>query len=336
MNLDPPTSARSLDSDGGMRSTVATGPGSEAGGRLDKRPLATVGLTTYKAERYIGECLDSLLDQSVGDFEIVISDNGSPDRTVAVCQDYAARDSRIRVIASERNLGVAANLNRAFALGRGEYFCWASANDWYHPRFLERCIAPMQQDPDIDLVASQITVFEDDRRLAKANPASVDGCLDDDIDRFIACLRLRDGRLFRGVFRTDAVRDMVPLSSRFGQDIITIARVAAQGKVMLLDEEPYYFVREAPGTVTHKIPPHQRVSHYEPVDGLKAYVLHRTRNQAALWAIALRTARGGSGLLRAIRGMLGVSWRWRRDFYTDLRDIAGLARGYLRVWLGRA
>ncbi|MEZ5651345.1 MAG: hypothetical protein R3E87_12435 [Burkholderiaceae bacterium] len=129
---------------------------------------------------------------------------------------------------------------------------------------------------------------------------------------------------------------MVPLSSRFGQDIMLVASVAAQGKVVLLDEKPYYFERHAPGTVTHEIPPHQRVSHYEPVDGLKAYVLHRTRNQAKLWAIALRTARGVPGLVRAIRGMLGVSWRWRRDAYTDLRDIAGLGRGYLRVWLGRA
>ncbi|MEZ5652927.1 MAG: glycosyltransferase family 2 protein [Burkholderiaceae bacterium] len=298
--------------------------------------LVSVGLTTYKAALYIRECLDSLLAQSMGEFEIVITDNGSPDQTVAICEEYAARDPRIRVVGSDRNLGVAANLNRAFSLGQGKYFCWASANDWYHPSFLERCIAPMQRDPDIDLVASQIAVFENDRRVATSRPAHIDGCLDNDVDRLIECLRLRDGRMFRGVFRTDAIRGMVPLGSRFGQDIMLIARVAARGKVVLLDEEPYYFERHAPGAITHKIPPHERVSHYEPVDGLKAYLLFRTRNLAELWTVAISAARESSAILRAIRGMLGVTWRWRRDAYIDLRDLAGLARGYLRGWRGRA
>ncbi|MEZ5651346.1 MAG: glycosyltransferase family 2 protein [Burkholderiaceae bacterium] len=157
----------------------------------------TIGLTTYKAERYIRECLDSLLAQTISDLEIVISDSGSPDRTVEICKEYAARDARIRIVTSDRNVGVAANLNRAFSLGTGEYFCWASANDWYHPRFVERCIAPMQQDPDIDLVASQIAVFENDRGVCTVDPASIDGRPDDDIDRFMECLTLRDGRMFR-------------------------------------------------------------------------------------------------------------------------------------------
>ena len=300
-----------------------------------KQPLVTVGLTTYKAERYIRECLDSLLAQTMQDFEIVIADNASPDRTYEICQEYAARDPRIHVARSDRNLGVAANLNRAFELGCGQFFCWASANDWYAPLFLERCLQPMQNDPDIDLVASQIAVFEQRHEDAKPDLRQIDGALDDDVERFVATLELRDGRMFRGVFRTQVVRKMGPLSSRFGQDIMLVAKVAAQGKVLLLDAPSYYCERHAPGTVTHKVPAHQRISHYEPVDGLYAYCLHRMRNQIELWSIALRTARGAKGKLRAAGKMLGVSWRWRSDLYVDLRDIAGLVRGAVRARRGR-
>lgn len=300
-----------------------------------EQPLVTVGLTTYKAERYVRECLDSLLAQTTQDFEVVIADNASPDRTYEICQEYAARDPRIHVVRADRNLGVAANLNRVFELGRGQFFCWASANDWYAPRFLERCLEPMISDSEVDLVASQIAVFEHRLDEAKPDIQQIDGNIDDDLDRFIACLRMRDGRMFRGVFRAQVVRRMGPLSWRFGQDIMTVAKVSAQGKVRMLDEHPHYFERHAPGTVTHRVPPHQRVSHYEPIGGLGAYVMHRTRNQIELWSIALDTARGASGTLRAIRGMLGVSWRWRSDVYIDLRDVAGLVRGLLRSGLGR-
>jgi glycosyltransferase involved in cell wall biosynthesis len=319
MVLDPPTAR------------TAAPPAGEGSGR----PLVTIGLNCYKAERWIAECLDSLLAQTVQDFEIVISDNASPDRTFEVVSGYAARDPRIRVSRTDRNIGVAGNLNRVFETARGEYFFWAAATDWYDPRFLERCIGRMQRDPSVDLVASQLASFVHDRRSATTDPRQVRGESDSPVERVVSLLRdNRDGRLFRGVYRADAIRPFFPLGSRFGQDVILVAGVSSRGKVVMLDEEPYYFERNAPGATTFKIPAHLRVGYYEPEAGLRAYVFHRTRNQVALWGIALRAARGPAETLRAVRGMLGVSLSWLNDVYDDVYDIGGLARGYLRSWLG--
>ena len=300
-----------------------------------RRPLVTVGLTCYKAERWIGECLDSLLAQTLQDIEIVISDNASPDGTYELCRRYAARDPRIRVFRNDHNVGIAGNMNRVFELARGDFFCWASANDWYAPAFLEKCVGRMQRDPELNLVASQVATFEFDRAAATADMRSVDGSMAHGHERVVSMLSLRDGRMFRGVYRVSALRPRMPLSSRFGQDTMLVAQMSAHGKVAMLDEPPHYFERCAPGAVTHKIPAHLRVGYYEPKDGLRAYVFHRTRNQLELWSIALRHAHGGCAKRDAVLGMLGVSWRWKSDVYHDLYDIAGLVRGYLRAWLQR-
>lgn len=310
----------------------ATVPAADGGGRA---PLVTIGLNCYKAERWIGECLDSLLAQTVQDFEIVVSDNASPDRTFEICQAYASRDPRLRVYRTDRNIGVAGNINRVFELARGEYFCWASANDYYAPQFLERCLRPMREDPTIDLVASQLATFESDRNAARADWRHFEEQEGSGADRVLALLeRNRDGRFFRGVFRRRAILPFTPLSSRFGQDIMLVVSVAANGRLLMLQEDPYYFERSAPGTVTHKVPAHLRLQHYEPDNGLRAYVFHRCRNQFEIWRIVLRAAPPGQKG-RAARGLLGLSYRWKTDLYYDLYDIAGLVRGHLRTLWSR-
>lgn len=294
-------------------------------------PLVSIGLNCFKAERWIGECLDSILAQTIQDFEIVISDNASPDRTVAVCEEYAARDPRIRIHRYDRNVGVARNTNKVFELSRGEYFCWASANDCYAPDFLERCLAPMQADGAIDLVAPQIATFEVDRNHAEPDPKHFAGTSESSLDRIIGLLTsVRDGRLFRGLYRRTALVTTMPLSTRFGHDITLVARIAARGKVVTIGGDPLFFIRCAPGTATHTIPAHLRVKHYEPEDGLKTYILHRTINQIELWKIALSAAKTVPARLHAAVRMLRVSYRWKSEIYFDIYDIAGLIRGYLK------
>lgn len=297
-----------------------------------RTPLVSIGLNCYKAERWIGECLNSLLAQTLQDFEIVVSDNASPDGTFDVCRAYAARDHRIRVYRTDRNVGVAGNLNRVFEYSRGEFFCWAAANDYYAPQFLERCVGRLLEEPGIDLVASQLANFETDLEAAEFDLKQFHGTMDSGVDRVVALLKsVRDGRVFRGVYRRQAILPLMPLSSRFGQDIMLVIGVAANAKLVMLDEKPYYYARSAPGTITHKIPAHLRVSYYEPDDGLRAFLFYRCRNQFAIWRIALRAATTGRERLRAAVGMLGVSYRWKSDLYHDLYDIAGMVRGYLRA-----
>ena len=100
-------------------------------------PEISVIVPVYKAEAYLHACIDSILSQTVSDFELILVDDGSPDGCGAICDDYAARDGRVRVIHQE-NQGQAAARNCAFAIAKGEWVCFVDSDDAVHPQMLER------------------------------------------------------------------------------------------------------------------------------------------------------------------------------------------------------
>jgi glycosyltransferase involved in cell wall biosynthesis len=116
------------------------------------KPRVSIGLIVFNGERFLEETLDSLLVQTYPDFELIISDNASTDRTGEIARAYAAKDGRIRYHRNEKNLGVAGNHNRAFALAQGEYFKWATADDLCLPDHLARCVEVLDRDPTVVLV----------------------------------------------------------------------------------------------------------------------------------------------------------------------------------------
>ena len=91
----------------------------------DRAPRLSIGVPVYNAEAYLTEALSCLLAQTFGDFELVVSDNASIDRTRAICLAFADRDPRVRYERQAENLGANWNFNRVFELSRGELFkCW--------------------------------------------------------------------------------------------------------------------------------------------------------------------------------------------------------------------
>jgi glycosyltransferase involved in cell wall biosynthesis len=104
-----------------------------AEGRVaDSKPVVSIGMPVYNEERYLEQALHSLLSQSVEDFELIISDNASTDRTGEICLSYAAKDPRVRYYRLETNLGSNVNLNRVFRLSNAEYLFWASGHASVH------------------------------------------------------------------------------------------------------------------------------------------------------------------------------------------------------------
>ncbi|MEZ5865821.1 MAG: glycosyltransferase family 2 protein [Geminicoccaceae bacterium] len=75
----------------------------------DRVPTVSIGVPVYNGENFLGEAIESVLAQSFTDFELILCDNASTDRTKAICEDYAARDPRIRYYRNPRNVGAAAN-----------------------------------------------------------------------------------------------------------------------------------------------------------------------------------------------------------------------------------
>ncbi len=99
-------------------------------------------------------CLDSILEQTLEDLEVVVSDNASTDGTCEIVEQYAQRDSRVRLVRQPENLGIIENFNYVARLARGDFFRWIGADDWLEPTYLAECVAALDADPDAVVVTT--------------------------------------------------------------------------------------------------------------------------------------------------------------------------------------
>ncbi len=125
-------------------------------------PLITVAMPLYNAERFLVPAVESILAQTVGDFELLVTDNASTDATQDLVRGWMRDDPRIRYERSDVNRGLAWNWNRAVPLARGQYFKWAAADDVHLPTFLERTLDRLRTDPSAVLAHSRTEDIDDD------------------------------------------------------------------------------------------------------------------------------------------------------------------------------
>lgn len=128
---------------------------------VKNKPRVSIGLPVFDGEKYLEESLNSILAQTFEDFELIISDNASNDRTQEICRAYAARDRRIRYYRNGNNLGASKNFNRVFKLSRGEYFKWIAHDDVIAPDFLAKCVEALDQDPSVVLCHSKVAFIDE-------------------------------------------------------------------------------------------------------------------------------------------------------------------------------
>lgn len=115
------------------------------------QPRLSIGLPVYNGDRFLEKALDSILSQTFTDFELIISDNASTDKTQEICQTYATKDRRIKYHRNANNIGGHNNFNRVFELATGEYFKWIAHDDLGANTFLEKCINALDQNSSVVL-----------------------------------------------------------------------------------------------------------------------------------------------------------------------------------------
>jgi glycosyltransferase involved in cell wall biosynthesis len=125
-------------------------------------PRVSLAVPVYNGEKFLPQTLDSLLNQTFTDFELIISDNASTDRTEEICRAYAARDPRIRYYRNTVNRGAAWNHNYLFGLAKGEYFKWNASDDTCAPEFLAECVAALDRDPSAVMAMTEPLEMDQD------------------------------------------------------------------------------------------------------------------------------------------------------------------------------
>jgi glycosyltransferase involved in cell wall biosynthesis len=224
------------------RSTVSRTPRFS----VSRTPRLSIGLPVYNGERYLAESLDALLDQTFGDFELIISDNASTDATAEICRRYAATDARIRYYRQSSNIGAAPNHNFVFQWARGEYFKWASSDDLYAPTLLERCIAVLDRRPDVVLVHSLEAFADEDGATGPTVPYGLLSSSERLPERFRSMLFDVGGDDMYGVMRSSALRRTRLIGSHHHADRTLTAELVMQGPFAQVPET-LYFRRDHPG-----------------------------------------------------------------------------------------
>lgn len=110
--------------------------------------LITVGMTTHNRARFLPQVFVCFLNQTYGNFELVVLDDASSDATEQVCRMWEQKDSRIHYIRSKENQGYRKNLGRLVREAKGDYFLWAHDDDWWAPTFLEKLADAISKHPE--------------------------------------------------------------------------------------------------------------------------------------------------------------------------------------------
>ncbi|HEY5367869.1 MAG TPA: glycosyltransferase family A protein [Hanamia sp.] len=105
-------------------------------------------MTCYNRGKYIVQAIESVLNSSYTNFELLIVDDGSTDNTVAIAKGFEAKDSRIKLYINDKNLGDYPNRNKAASYSRGKYLKYVDSDDYIYPNGLETMVNSMEQFPD--------------------------------------------------------------------------------------------------------------------------------------------------------------------------------------------
>ncbi len=214
-------------------------------------PDISVIVPVYKAEKYIDriDCVRSILSQTYGNIELILVDDGSPDRCPVICDEYAKTDSRVKVIHMP-NGGVSSARNAGLDAAQGEYIMFCDSDDAVGPEWCE-CMIHMMSDRTCDLAVCGFQIFEagketeTDRRIF--SDKEYDVCVRSEIHKLHLCEML--GAMWNKIFRRDIIRsDKLYLKTdvSHGEDQIFVMQYIqhSSGEISVCNRTLYRYVKE--------------------------------------------------------------------------------------------
>ncbi len=199
----------------------------------------------YKVERYVCECLDSVLAQDYDDWEAICVDDGSPDRTGAILDRYSEKDRRIKVVHQE-NRGLSEARNSAIGIADGDWLYYLDSDDMMPPHVLRKVEDIVKRNPDADLVRGTLTTFTDAAEVTWGE--SHDGCQRVDLSKTLLALTCYFQQYF---YRRSSLGDIPFAGQQWSEEKRYFANVAVKANVLVTFDAPSYGFRTREGSITH-------------------------------------------------------------------------------------
>lgn len=262
-------------------------------------PKISVIVPVYKAEKYIRRCVDSILAQTFTDFELLLVDDGSPDNSGAICEEYAARDSRVKVFHKE-NGGVSSARNLGLDNAKGEWVTFVDADDWIAETFIQGLYKPISECEDVDFVQGGCLNYANGEVVGINQ--KYDDYIGNDYAKLFAEFRgLAISKLFKAtLFRTESGYLYFDEKIAIAEDMLfTLEYLPRVEKYAFVEETGYYYRKDNPHSATTA----KRKSNYEAElysfrRKYKAVMDYKTLRNLADEACSLRYEQCG----RAVRG----------------------------------
>ena len=129
------------------------------------KDLVSVIVPIYKVEQYLKECMDSILSQTYSNIEIILVDDGSPDRCPALCDEFAKKDKRVKVI-HKKNGGLSSARNAGLDAAKGTYICFVDSDDFIAPTMVQNLYEAIIKNENCGIVSGQIVGYKDGQMVS--------------------------------------------------------------------------------------------------------------------------------------------------------------------------
>lgn len=213
-------------------------------------PLITVVVPIYKVEAYLDECVQSILKQTYSNLEIILVDDGSPDRCGEMCDVYAEKDARVKVI-HQKNKGLSGARNSAIDIATGEYITFVDSDDYLKEDMVEVLYHEvLQYDAEIATAAFE-SFFEDESRMSNPHNGKIFVYSKEEA---LDCFLFNDyltpcvcGKLYR----ISIWKNVRCPEGKLFEDQFTTYKLIDQCKRVVYDTTPRYYYRKRMGSIGH-------------------------------------------------------------------------------------
>ena len=215
-------------------------------------PLISILMPVFNGEKFLSNAIDSILAQTLKNFELIISDNHSTDSTRSICLSYAKRDSRITYLRNRENLGVFRNVELLTMQAKGEFLMWVGDDDIYEPECLALLYEKFKQSEGLVLVFSDYEWITSDGKKNKSNmkPCHFMSGGDEVEENILKFLRYSSVLpIIMGMIRTSVCQQSLPFpnykkgyeSFTGGRDLCFLWKILTSGKVDSIRRPLFYY-----------------------------------------------------------------------------------------------
>lgn len=195
--------------------------------------MLSIGLPVYNGENYLAETIESILAQTYSEFELIISDNGSSDSTQDICENFAARDSRIQYIRNSTNRGASWNFNHTFHVSSGKFFKWAAHDDMLAPEYVEKCLPVIENSKEVAISHPRTKIIDEHGTYHNDYEDYLDLRSEVPHERFRDYLFRRAGmcNAIFGLIRSSVLKETSLLAPYMSSDRVLLGELILRGQV---------------------------------------------------------------------------------------------------------